>query len=69
VPSFRLSNRRDPWWESNGPAARREHRRRRLMSSLAFATALTAFTGAAFAWSIELGIAAAVGIHAALPLG
>jgi hypothetical protein len=69
VSPFAPFKRRDPWWESDGPAARREHRRRRLMASLAFATATTAVLAAAFAWSIELGLAAMVGIHASLPLG
>jgi hypothetical protein len=69
VPSLSLLNRRDPWWESNGPAARRAYRRRRLTASLAFAASVAAIVGAAFAWSIELGLAAAVGIQASLPFG
>lgn len=64
--SFR---RRDPFWEVDGPAARREQRMRRARSALAFMAALTAVAGAAFAWSVELGIAGAVGIHASLPFG
>ena len=69
MSSFSLFKRRDPWWESDGPAARREHRRRRFVATLAFAAGLTACAAATFAWSIELGLAAAVGIHAALPFG
>jgi hypothetical protein len=69
VSSFSLFKRRDPWWESDGPAARREHRRRRLIASLSFATGVLAVGAAAFAWSIELGLAATVGIGARLPLG
>jgi hypothetical protein len=42
---------------------------RRVRSALAFLAALTAVAGAAFAWSVELGIAGAVGIQAALPFG
>lgn len=30
---------------------------------------LVAIAAAAFAWSIELGLAAGMGIHASLPLG
>jgi hypothetical protein len=69
VPSMTLFTRRDPWWESDGPAARRARRRRRVVGGAAFAMALLAATGSAFAWSIQLGLAAAVGIHASLPLG
>jgi hypothetical protein len=69
MPSLSLLSRRDPWWEADGPAARRAHRRRRLIASLAFATSVTAVVGAALAWSIELGIAAAIGIQASLPFG
>jgi hypothetical protein len=69
VPSLSLLNRRDPWWEADGPAARRAHRRRRLIASLAFAASVAAIVGAAFAWSIELGIASAIGIRASLPFG
>jgi len=66
VPSFSPFNRRDPWWESDGPAARREHRRRRLVASLAFAAGIAAVGAAAFAWSLELGMA---GLHASLIFG
>ena len=69
MPSLSLFKRRDPWWEADGPAARREHRRRRLMADLAFAASLVAVAAAAFAWSIELGLAAMVGIRASLPFG
>jgi hypothetical protein len=69
VSPFAPFKRRDPWWESDGPAARREHRQRRLRASLAFAAAMAAVVAAAFAWSIELGLAATVGIHASLPFG
>ena len=64
-----LFNKRDPFWELDGPAARREQRDRRLRGSIALAASLAAVAGAAFAWSIYLGIAAALGIHASLPFG
>ena len=69
VSSFSLFKRRDPWWESDGPAARHEHRRRRVVETAAFAAGLIACAAAGFAWSIQLGLAASLGIHASLPLG
>lgn len=64
-----LFHKRDPYWEVDGPAARREQRQRRLRGGLAFVTAIAAVAAAAFAWTVQLGIAAALGIHAALPFG
>lgn len=61
--------RRDPWWEADGSAARRQRRRQRARGGLAFAAALTAVAAATFAWSIELGVAAAMGIPLSLPIG
>ena len=49
------------------PVAQR--RTQRAMSSAAFAAAVAAIGATAFAWSIELGVAAMIGIHAALPFG
>jgi hypothetical protein len=69
VSSLSLFRRRDPWWESDGPAARREHRRRRFVSTIAFGASLAALAAAAFAWSVELGLASGIGIHARLPFG
>ncbi len=69
MPSFSLLNRRDPWWESDGPAARRARRRERLVAGAAFLAALTAVGAAAIAWSIQLGIAALFGVGVTLPLG
>lgn len=66
LPLFR---RRDPWWEADGPAARRARRRRMFVSGVAFLASIGAIAGATVAWSIELGVAAALGVHAALPLG
>jgi hypothetical protein len=61
--------RRDPWWEADGAAARNERRRQRARGGLAFLAAITAVAAAAFAWTIELGIAAALGIPLSLPIG
>lgn len=69
MPSFSLFNRRDPWWELDGPAARRARRRERAVAVAAFLAALTAVGAAAIAWSIQLGIAALFGVRATLPLG
>ena len=69
MSSLSLFRRRDPWWEADGPAARRQRRKQRAMSSAAFAAAVAAIGATALAWSIELGLASAIGIHAALPLG
>ncbi len=62
-------NHRDPFWEVDGPAARREQHRRTARGAVAFTVAVAAVAGAAFAWSVELGLAAMVGIRLALPIG
>jgi hypothetical protein len=36
---------------------------------VAFVASLAAIAAAAFAWSIELGLAASIGVHATLPFG
>jgi hypothetical protein len=59
----------DPYWEVDGPAARREARKRKARGALAFTVAVGAVGFAAFAWSIELGLAALVGIRLTLPIG
>jgi fatty acid desaturase len=61
--------RRDPWWEVDGPAARREHRRRKLVSTAAFLASLVAAGLAAAAWSIQLGIPGALGFEVSRLLG
>ena len=68
MPTLSL-RRRDPWWEADGKAARSARRRRRFVAGLAFITSLAAIAAAAFAWSIELGFAALLGVHARLPFG
>ncbi len=69
MPSLSLLRRRDPWWELDGPAARRARRRQRLMSGVAFVAALVAVGGAAIGWALRLGLAGALGIHATLGIG
>jgi hypothetical protein len=69
MSSLSLFRRRDPWWEADGPAARRARRRQRAMNTAAFAAAVAAIGASGLAWSIQLGVAGAVGIHAALPFG
>jgi len=69
MPSLSLFRRRDPWWEVDGPAARRARRKQQLVSGAAFLAATVAVGAAAFAWAIQLGIAGALGVHAALGIG
>ncbi len=69
MSTLSLFHRRDPWWEVDGPAARRARRRHALIASIAFLASLAAIAGAALVWSIELGVAAMLGVHAALPFG
>jgi hypothetical protein len=57
-----LFRRHDPYWEVDGPAARGEQRRVRARGTLAFVAALAAVAAAAFAWCVELGLAASLGI-------
>ena len=61
--------RRDPFWEVDGPAARGEQRRVRARATVAFVVALAAVAAAAFAWCVELGLAASLGIPLALATG
>jgi hypothetical protein len=69
MPTMSLFRRRDPWWEVDGSAARRSRRKQRVVAGLAFMAALAAVGAAAFAWAIQLGIAGAFGVHAALGIG
>jgi hypothetical protein len=70
MPMRTLSlRRRDPWWEVDGTAARRARRRRAFVASLALIASLAAIAAAVLAWSIELGFASALGVHARLPFG
>lgn len=69
MSTLSLFRRRDPFWEIDGPAARARRRRDRFVSSVAFVAALTAVAGAAFAWSVQLGIASMLGMHTRLGIG
>ena len=69
MSSIALFRRRDPWWDVEGKAARRTRRWRRFVSAVAFLAAVVAGGGAAAVWAIELGVASAFGIHAALAIG
>ena len=46
--------RRDPWWDVEGPSARRRHRYERFVSRTAFVAALAALGAAGSAWAIQL---------------
>jgi hypothetical protein len=63
VPRFTSSDRHDPWWDLDGPTARRERHRQRLLSTVAFVASLGAFLGAALVWAVRLGITHAAGIN------
>ncbi len=69
MSTLSLFRRRDPFWEMDGPAARAKRRRHRFVSSVAFMAAVAAVAGAAFAWSVQLGIAAMLGLHTHLGIG
>lgn len=69
MSSFALFRRRDPLWEVDGRAARSARRKQRAISGVAFVAALAALGGAAIGWAIQLGIAGALGFHAALGIG
>ncbi|HYK94984.1 MAG TPA: hypothetical protein VE011_03830 [Candidatus Dormibacteraeota bacterium] len=69
MPSILTLRRRDPWWGLEGPAARRRHRRKRILTVLAFVASCLAIAGAGIAWSIQLGFAAMLGFHLHLVIG
>ena len=58
-----MFNKHDPWWEIDGPAARRERRRQRIVSRTAFAASLVAVMGSAYMWAFHLGLVGGVAIH------
>jgi hypothetical protein len=62
-----LFARRDPWWEIDGPAARRERRRRRVVSFAAFLMSLFAVTGSVYVWAFHLGFVGGLALR--FPLG
>lgn len=69
MPSFPLFRRRDPWWEVDGPAARRTRRRQRIVAGLALAAALVAVCGAVVVWAIQLGLAGMLGTGGTFGIG
>ena len=69
MSTFLALRRRDPWWDMEGPAARRHHRYERFVSMTAFVASLAALGGAGMAWSIHLGFAAMLGVHLRLVIG
>jgi hypothetical protein len=52
-----LFYRRDPWWDVERSAARRDRRRHRTVALMAFFASIAAVSGAMFAWAIHLGLA------------
>ena len=69
MPTILAFRRRDPWWDQEGPAARRKHRYERFVSTTAFFASVLALAGAAWVWAIHLGFAAMLGIDAKLLIG
>lgn len=57
MSSLSRSRRHDPRWEEDGPAARREYRRRRMRELTAFGTSLFAAVAAGAALAFRLGTA------------
>jgi uncharacterized membrane protein len=68
MPTLAL-RRRDPWWGLEGPAARRRHRRDRVVSFIAFVASVVAIGGAGIAWAIQIGLAAQLGFRLTLGIG
>lgn len=63
MPRFSSHDNHDPWWDLDGPTARRERQRQRVLSSVAFVASLGAFVGAALVWAVRLGVARAAGFN------
>ena len=57
-----MFDKHDPWWEIDGPAARRERRRQRIVSLSAFAASVIAVLGSAYIWAFHLGLVGGVAI-------
>jgi hypothetical protein len=66
MPFGLFAARRDPWWDVDGPAARRQRRRRRFVSVTAFVCSLFAVSGSAYAWAFYLHIVGSLAVP--LPL-
>lgn len=69
MPTILAFRRRDPWWDQEGPAARRRHRYARFVSATAFFASLLALAGAGAVWAIHLGFAAMLGFNVTLLIG
>ncbi len=69
MSTFLAFRRRDPWWDQEGPAARRKHRYERFVSATAFFASLLALAGAGTVWAIHLGFAAMLGFNVTLLIG
>ena len=67
MSTLSLFRRRDPFWEVDGPAARAKRRRERLVSTIAFALALTAVVLSGLLWWMQVGVGAL--LHARLGIG
>lgn len=61
-----MFDKHDPWWEIDGPAARRERRRHRIVSISAFAASLLAVAGSAYVWAFHLGLVGGLALHLGL---
>jgi hypothetical protein len=57
MPSVHRFRRRDPRWEEDGPAARREYHRRRTLDLAAFIASLAAAAAAGGVLALRLGTA------------
>ena len=68
MPTLTL-RRRDPWWDLEGPAAKRRYRYQRFISTTAFLASVVALGGAGVAWAIQVGLAAMLGLHLSLAIG
>ena len=66
MPFGLFEERRDPFWEVDGPAARRQRRHHRMVSFAAFVASIFAVTGSAYAWAFHLHIVGGLAIR--LPL-
>jgi hypothetical protein len=56
MPFGLFAQRRDPWWDVDGPAARRQRRYKRIVSFTAFVASVFAVSGSAYVWAFHLGL-------------
>jgi len=52
----------DPFWDLDGTGVRRTRMRRRIVSGIAFLTALAACGATAFAWAVKVGLLATLAV-------